>query len=63
MVRRATHHQLYMGQYGQYGHGTLGLSHTAATMGKADYTNGVTNLVINWDDADGEYCAGQVTPT
>ena len=45
---------------GQYGHGTLSLSHTAATMSKADYTNGVTNLVINWDDADGEYCAGQV---
>ena len=43
-------------------HGTLCLSHTAATMGKADYTNGVTNLVINWDDADGEYCAGQVPP-
>ena len=52
-----------MGQYGLYGHGTLGLSHTAATMGKADYTNGVTNLVINWDDADGEYCAGQVPHT
>ena len=32
-------------------------------MSKADYTNGVTNLVINWDDADGEYCAGQVAPT
>jgi len=56
LVKRATHHQLYMGQYG---HGTLCLSHTT-TMSKADYTNGVTNLVINWDDADGEYCAGQV---
>ena len=25
-----------------------------------NYTDGVTNVVIKWDDADGEYCAGQV---
>ena len=26
----------------------------------SNYTDGITNVVINWDDIDGEYTAGQV---
>ena len=24
------------------------------------YTDGITDVTVNWDDIDGEYCAGQV---